>query len=231
MKEKARQEELRVCGINSVMEALKAGAARRVYLRDELGRRKDIAKLARSRDVEIVRADVDVQGVAADVVIKYFKFDDLLTGEGFVLYADGVEDPRNLGALVRSAVFFGCSGVAIPRRRAVRVTDTVVRTSAGAIFHTKVAFATPSHLKKAKKKGYGVFAAELDGVDLRRANLYTPSVLVIGGEDRGVSRPVKNACDEVVRIPGGSEVSRVNSLNLSVAAGILMYCLVYGRSH
>ncbi len=218
-------EEIRVRGINSVVEALKAGVVRRVYLRDESGRRKEIAKLARKAGVEVVRTDVEIQGVAADVRVTYSDFDELLTGEGFILYADGVEDPRNLGALIRSAVFFGCSGVAIPKRRCVKITDAVVRTSAGAVFHTRISFASSSHLKKAKKLGYGVFAAELDGVDIRKANLFTPAVLAVGVEDRGISRPVKNVCDEIVKIPGRG---KLNSLNLSVAAGIIMYCLVYG---
>jgi len=221
---KEKKVELRVQGINSVVEALKAGAARTVYLKDEHGRRKEIAKLARELGVE-VRKGSGIQGVSADVVIHYSEFDELLTGKSFILYADGVEDPRNLGALIRSAVFFGCSGVAISKKRSVRVTDAVVRTSAGAVFHTKVSVVSSSHLKKAKKAGYGIFAAELDGIDLRKANMFTPAVLVVGGEDRGVSKPVRNMCDEIVRIAGGNGV---NSLNLSVAAGILMYCLVCG---
>ncbi len=207
------KEVLRIHGINSVMEALKTNRVKTLYIDDDRGRKAELIRLARELNVKIVKK----KGVSADVVFKYSDFDELLTGE-LILYADNVEDPRNLGALIRTAVFFGCSGVAIPRRRAVRITDAVVKTSAGAVFHTKVAFANASCLKKAKKMGYTIIAADLDGTDIRMANLSTPAVLVVGGEDRGISRPVKNMCDEVIKIPG-----KFSSLNLSVAAGIIMY--------
>ncbi len=208
-----------VYGINSVVEAIKAGKAKVVYLRDDKCRRAEILKLAKEKGVRVVTKNTP-SGVAADVFFNYSSFDELLTGESFILFADNVEDPRNLGALIRTAVFFGCSGVAIKRRRAVKVTDTVVKTSAGAVFHTKIAFASVSELKKAKKLGYYVLAAELDGKDIRSSNLVLPAVLVIGGEDRGISKPVKKLCDEIVKIHGKGEIG---SLNLSVAAGIVMY--------
>ncbi len=210
---------MRVHGINSVVEAIKAGAAKVVYLKDENGRRNEVVKLARKAGIKIVKKNVNL-GVAADVDFRYSNFDELLDYKSFILYADRVEDPRNLGALIRSAVFFGCSGVAIKKRKTTKITDAVVRTSAGAVFHTKIAFAGMFELKKAKKLGYRLVAAELDGEDIYSTKMALPSILIIGGEDKGVSASIKRICDNIVKIPGRGNIG---SLNLSVAAGILMY--------
>ncbi|AEA46613.1 23S rRNA (guanosine(2251)-2'-O)-methyltransferase RlmB [Archaeoglobus veneficus] len=221
---------MRVYGVNSVVEALKAKKANKVYL--ATGNRRDrLERMARRAGVPIVyvpkeKLPPDSQGVAADISpIRYHDVDYLielcLRKNSFLLFLDGVEDPRNLGAAIRTAEFFGCAGVVIPKRRAVQVNETVVKVSAGAALHVSIARDNITNaLKKAKKFGIKVIGAELDGENIENADLTPPAALVIGGEDRGISQPVRKLCDFLVKIPGRG---KVGSLNLSVAAGILMY--------
>ncbi len=226
--------KMRVGGINSVAEALKSGKVNKVYVDKDTNnpRIREIIAMAKKRGIPVVyvpRSSLpkDSRGIAADISpIKYVEIDYLIdkclrTGS-FLLFLDSVEDPNNLGAVLRSAEFFGCAGVVIPKRRAVQVTDTVVRVSAGAALHLDIARVEnmANALKKLKKFGVTVVGADLDGEDIINVDLSPPVAIVIGGEDRGISRPVKKQCDFIAKIPGRG---KVNSLNLSVAAGIFMF--------
>jgi 23S rRNA (guanosine2251-2'-O)-methyltransferase len=127
-----------------------------------------------------------------------------------------------MGAILRSAEFFGCAGVVIPKRRCVQVNETVAKVSAGAVFHLDIARVEniANTLKKLKKFGITVVGADLDGEPLKNVDLSPPLAIVVGGEDKGISKPVKKQCDFVARIEG---YGKINSLNLSVAGDIVMY--------
>jgi len=136
---------------------------------------------------------------------------------------DGIEDPHNLGAILRTAEVFGADGVILPKHRAAGVTATVLRVAAGAAEHLPVARATnlAACLERLKGLGYWVCGADMEGgTPLARADLGRPLVLVVGGEDTGVRPGIRGHCDLLVSIP---MVGRVGSLNASVAAGILLY--------
>ena len=146
----------------------------------------------------------------------------------FILLLDGIEDPHNLGAIIRTANLAGAHGVIIPRRRAVGLTATVARTSAGALNYTpvaKVANLTKT-MEVLKKEGMWFVCADMDGQKMYQLNLRGPIGVVIGNEGEGVSRLVKEKCDFVASIPMKGDI---DSLNASVAAGVLSYEVVRQR--
>lgn len=175
------------------------------------------------------------QGVLAyAAAYEYAQVEDMLKlaeekGEDpFLILLDNIEDPHNLGAIIRTANLCGAHGVIIPKRRAVGLTATVAKTSAGALNYTPVAKVT--NLKKTmeelKEKGLWFVCADMDGETMYRLNLTGPIGLVIGNEGEGVSRLVKETCDFVAGIPMKGEI---DSLNASVAAGVLAYEIVRQR--
>lgn len=165
------------------------------------------------------------QGVAARVApIQYMELADLLAMNKppFYLVLAGIEDPHNLGSLIRSAEICGVSGVIIPKRRAVAVTPTVVKASAGAVSHMPIARVTntAAALQELKDAGCWVVGADMDGEVCYEQDLNIPIALVIGSEGRGLPRLVKERCDLLVRIP---QYGSIDSLNAAVAGGILIY--------
>ncbi len=168
------------------------------------------------------------QGVIAIAAEQnYSTLDDILEyaeerGEPpFVVICDGVEDPHNLGAIIRSAECAGAHGVIIPKRRAVGLTSTVAKASAGALLHMRVAKVTnlASTLDELKERGLWLYAADMDGESYYRTDLKGAVGLVLGSEGAGISRLVKEKCDVVVSIP---LYGNVNSLNVSCAAAIIL---------
>lgn len=161
------------------------------------------------------------QGVVIDVYeYDYYKYDDI-TGD-FIIVLDHLEDPHNFGAIIRSAVGAGVETIVIPKDRCVKVTETVVKISAGMINHIKIVMVNnvAETLKKLQNEGYFVYAADMYGEDYKKVDYSDKKVLVIGNEGSGVSRLVKDKCDVLVSIP----ISKLcESLNASVAAGILMF--------
>ena len=141
---------------------------------------------------------------------------------------DGIEDPHNLGAIIRTANQAGAHGVIIPKRRAVGLTSTVAKTSAGAINYTPVAKGTniSATIEELKEKGLWFVCADMGGELMYRMNLKGPIGLVIGSEGEGVSRLVKEKCDYIASIPMKGDI---DSLNASVAAGVLAYEIVRQR--
>ncbi len=175
------------------------------------------------------------QGVIAyAAAYEYARVEDMLRlaekkGEDpFLILLDNIEDPHNLGAIIRTANLCGAHGVIIPKRRAVGLTATVAKTSAGALNYTPVAKVT--NLKKTmeelKEQGLWFVCADMGGETMYRLNLTGPIGLVIGNEGEGVSRLVKETCDFVAGIPMKGEI---DSLNASVAAGVLAYEIVRQR--
>ena len=146
----------------------------------------------------------------------------------FVFILDGIEDPHNLGAIIRTANLAGAHGVIIPKRRAVGLTATVAKTSAGALNYTSVAKVTnlSATIEELKKEGLWFVCADMGGETMYNLNLTGPIGLVIGNEGEGVSRLVKEKCDYVASIP---MKGNIDSLNASVAAGVLAYEIVRQR--
>ncbi|XOQ25711.1 MAG: hypothetical protein ACFWTM_05115 [Mitsuokella multacida] len=230
-------------GRNAVTEALKAGRGiNKILLAngDREGSITEIAALAKERGIVVQyveRAKIEAlagghrhQGVLAYVApVPYVELDDILKaaeekGEApFLVLLDELEDPHNLGALLRTADATGVHGILIPKRRSVSLNATVAKTSAGAVEYVPVARIgnIAQTLKKLKEKGFWVAGADMDGEKAYyEADLTGPLVLVVGSEGRGMSRLTKEACDFIVSMP---MVGRINSLNASVAGSILMY--------
>ena len=221
-------------GRNPAVEALKGERTiEKVILQDgATGSVGKIISLAKERGVRIeYRARQDLDKLAGGknhqgVVVftssyEYKELEDLLDGELLILL-DGIEDPHNLGAIMRTAECAGAAGVVIPKRRSVGLTDTVAKTSAGAIEHLPCARVTnmANAIDKLKENGFWICAADMDGQELWSSDLGGKLAIVIGNEGNGVSRLVKEKCDFTVSIP---MVGSINSLNASNAAAISMY--------
>ena len=233
-------------GRNPIREAIKSGRDIEKLLvakGDLSGTAREIVAMARDRHIPIQTVDRsrldeitrNHQGMLAFAsAYRYYDVEDMLAdaeekGEApFLIVLDGVTDPQNLGAIIRTAACVGAHGVIVPERRAVGLTPSAVKASAGAIETVKVARVTnlTRTLEALKEQGIWLYAADMDGEDFRKVDFTGPMALIIGAEGEGVSRLVLNACDYRVSLPmrGG-----VGSLNASVAAGILMYAALNGR--
>ncbi|MCR3758036.1 23S rRNA (guanosine(2251)-2'-O)-methyltransferase RlmB [Clostridium felsineum] len=176
------------------------------------------------------------QGVIAiSTPYHYCDVEDILSSarekneDPFVLILDEIEDPHNLGSIIRTAELCGVHGIIIPKRRNVGVTPTVYKTSAGAVKYVKIAKVSNINLAidKLKKEGIWVYGAEIDGENYCfNQNMTGALALVIGSEGKGISKLTKQKCDVLVKIP---MVGKVNSLNASVAAGVVMYEILKQR--
>jgi 23S rRNA (guanosine2251-2'-O)-methyltransferase len=175
------------------------------------------------------------QGVAAQVTpYSYYTVEDMLKDaedkgqEPFLIILDEIEDPHNLGSIIRTANVCGAHGVIIPKRRSATMTPIVTKASAGAVEYTKVAKVTniTQTIKELKEKGLWIIGTDMDGEYCYSSNLKGPIAIVIGNEGKGISRLVRDNCDLVVKIP---VLGQINSLNASVAAGIIMYEIVRQR--
>lgn len=241
-------EELKIEGRNAVLEAFRSGKTiDKLYLLDgcQDGPLKTIAREARKQDTLIqyvTRERLDQlsetkkhQGViAVAAAYEYATVEEILKkaqekGEPpFLFLLDGIEDPHNLGAIIRTANLAGAHGVIIPKRRAVGLTAIVAKTSAGALNFTPVAKVTnlTATMKELKEQGIWFVCADMDGEVMYRQNLTGPIGLVIGKEGSGVSKLVKETCDFTASIPMKGDI---DSLNASVAAGVLAYEIVRQR--
>ena len=243
-----RYEEMNIEGRNAVMEAFRSGKTiDRVYVLKgcQDGPINSILREARKHDTLVnfvAKERLDQmsetgkhQGVIASAAAyAYAEVEDMLKlaeekGEPpFLFLLDDIEDPHNLGAIIRTANLAGAHGVIIPKRRAVGLTATVARTSAGALNYTPVAKVTnlSATIEELKEKGMWFVCADMGGTTMYDLNLTGPIGLVIGNEGDGVSRLVKEKCDFVASIPMKGEI---DSLNASVAAGVLAYEIVRQR--
>lgn len=243
-----RYEELTIEGRNAVLEAFRAGKPiDKLYVQDGLkdGPIQSILREARKKDTTlqfVAKERLDQmsetghhQGVIAyGAAYEYAEVEDLLKaaeekGEPpFLFLLDGIEDPHNLGAIIRTANLAGAHGVIIPRHRASGLTATVARTSAGAVSYTPVARVTnlSSAIDDLKKRGLWFVCADMGGELMYNLDLKGPIGLVIGGEGSGVGRLVREKCDLAARIPMNGNI---DSLNASVAAGVLAYEVVRQR--
>ncbi len=230
-----------VSGKNSVLESLRAKIpAKALMIANQLemdDRMKEIISIANARSIPITELtkpelsrlagfDSVHQGVVLQVPpYNYANPNDLITGtKPLIIACDGITDPRNLGAIIRSAAAFGASGVVIPSRRSVGMTPAAWKTSAGAAARLPVAMAANLNaaLKEFQKQGLFVVGLDGDGdvslPDLELAD--QPLVVVVGAEGKGISQLVRKSCDQIVSIPISSQVE---SLNASVAASLALY--------
>lgn len=240
--------ELKIEGRNSVIEAYRSGKTiDKLFVLDgcQDGPVKTITREARKQHTIISYVSKERldqlsethhhQGVIAiAAAYDYASVDDILAkarekGEApFIFLLDGIEDPHNLGAIIRTANLAGAHGVIIPKHRAVGLTATVARTSAGALNFTPVAKVTNlgAAMDELKKEGLWFVCADMKGEVMYRQNLTGPIGLVIGNEGEGVSRLVREKCDFTASIPMKGDI---DSLNASVAAGVLAYEIVRQR--
>ena len=243
-----RYEELTIEGRNAVMEAFRSGKTidKLFVLKNcQDGPVNSILREARKHDVIVsfvAKERLDQmsktgkhQGVIASAAAyEYAEVEDILNlarekGEPlFVFLLDNIEDPHNLGAIIRTANLAGAHGVIIPKRHAVGLTATVAKTSAGALNYTPVAKVTnlSATMEELKKEGLWFVCADMGGTTMYDLNLTGPIGLVIGNEGEGVGRLVKEKCDFVASIPMKGDI---DSLNASVAAGVLAYEIVRQR--
>lgn len=235
-------------GRNAVLEAFRSGkCVDKLFILDgcQDGPVRTIAREARKHDT-IVRfvpkerldsmSETGAhQGVIAQVAAyDYSTVEDILKkaedkGEApFIILLDNIEDPHNLGAIIRTANLAGAHGVIIPKHRAVGLTATVAKTSAGALNYTPVAKVANlgQTIDELKEKGIWFVCADMDGEVMYRQNLTGPIGIVIGNEGNGVSRLVKEKCDFTTAIPMNGDI---DSLNASVAAGVLAFEIVRQR--
>ncbi len=243
-----RYEELTIEGRNAVIEAFRSGKTiDKVFIQDgchdgpistitrEAKKNKSIINYVTKERLDQMSLTGKHQGVIASAAAyDYAEVEDILKiaeekGEPpFVFILDNIEDPHNLGAIIRTANLAGAHGVIIPKRRAVGLTATVARTSAGAINYTPVAKVTniSNTIEELKEKGLWFVCADMDGEVMYKLDLKGPIGLVIGSEGEGVSRLVKEKCDFVASIPMKGDI---DSLNASVAAGVMAYEIVRQR--
>lgn len=169
------------------------------------------------------------QGIILDVdEYEYYKLEDCLE-EDFVVLLDHLEDPHNLGAIIRTCECAGIKSIIIPKERSVRVNDTVMKTSAGAINNVKIILVSNLNdaLKKLQKNLFFVYAADMDGTNYENIDFSGKKALVIGAEGNGISHIIRQSCDEIISIP---MYGKINSLNASVSAAILIYGMLRGKN-
>ncbi|MBP0955108.1 MAG: 23S rRNA (guanosine(2251)-2'-O)-methyltransferase RlmB [Oscillospiraceae bacterium] len=236
-----------IIGRNPVLEALKAGKPiDTLYIDPEAtGSIRSIVRIARERGIVVKSVsgsklsqmceNAAHQGViASGACAEYVTIEDILDishrkgTKPFIIVCDEIEDPHNLGAVIRTAEAVGADGVVIPKRRSASLNATVFKTSAGAASLVPVARVPNivNALEELKKQGVWVFGTAMDGADYTTADLTGAVALVIGSEGTGISRLVREKCDHLVSLPMNG---KINSLNASVAAGIFMYEAVRQR--
>ena len=243
-----RDNEFTIEGRNEIIEAFRAGKSiDRLFLLDGAndGALQTIKREAKKHGVRIdfvsrtrldqLSAGGKHQGaIAYMAAYEYSSVEDILAfaekkgEEPFIFLLDNIEDPHNLGAIIRTANVCGAHGVIIPKNRAVGLTSTVAKASAGAVNYTRVAKVTnlAKTIEELKEKGLWFVCADMDGETMYKLNLKGAIGLVIGAEGNGVGRLVKEKCDYVASIPMKGDI---DSLNASVAAGVLAYEIVRQR--
>lgn len=223
-----------IYGKNTIVEACKNKSINKLYL--EINTNKDIEEFARKRNIEVQHLTKNEmaritsgnhQGCIAEVFeYEYYSYDDIISSNenSLIIALDGLEDPHNLGAIVRTAEIAGCDGIIIPKNRSVKVTSSVAKVSTGAIEYVKVVqtINLRQTLKKLKEDGYWIVGAEYTDKSqgMWDVNYNMKICLVIGSEGNGISRIVREECDYLVKIPMWG---KINSLNASVSAGIIIY--------
>lgn len=237
-----------IAGRNPVSEAIRSGRPidKILVARGEksgavvgiLAKAKEKGILVKEVDrtkLDYVSGNENHQGIVAFAAVReYSTVDDILAYAAekdeppFIVILDEIEDPHNLGAIIRTAECAGVHGVIIPKRRSVGLSYTVGKASAGAIEYMRVARVTniAALIDDLKSKGVWVYGADMNGTDYQKCNFSGACAIVIGNEGKGISRLVREKCDVIVSLPMKGQI---NSLNASVAAGIIMYSAMKDR--
>lgn len=238
-----------IVGRNSVMEAVRSGREidRLLVVKDRAGGSvaSIIAKCsARGIPIKEVPAQkldflcghTNHQGVGVMIAQQaYSTVEDILSlakernEAPFIIICDEIEDPHNLGAIIRTAECCGAHGIIIPKRRSASLNATVAKSASGALEYVPVARVTNlvNEIERLKKQGIWVFGADMDGDDYTKTDFSSPTAIIIGNEGKGMGRLVRESCDGIISLP---MFGKINSLNASVAAGVLMYQVVKSRN-
>ena len=240
-------EKMFIEGRNQVVEAIKNDKTiNKLYVDLNYAHRKDeVISLAKQFKIKVefmpkkaldgISKTSHHQGYIAETVdFEYCEISDILdkakakNEDAFVVLLDGIEDPHNLGAIIRSCECAGVHGIILPKMRSCQVNETVVRTSAGAISNMLIARVTnlKDAIEELKENGLWIYGAEIGGDDIYSTNLTGPIGIVIGSEGKGTRESVKAHCDKIISLP---LFGSVNSLNASVSAGIVVYEVVRQR--
>ncbi|MBR5157145.1 MAG: 23S rRNA (guanosine(2251)-2'-O)-methyltransferase RlmB [Clostridia bacterium] len=242
------EEKNTIEGRNPVFEALRSGMPIDKILISETAKKEALGKIlsaAKERKIpvqtvrpqklaELAETEASQGVIAICAAAQYVSVDDILAKAEekgkppFVIIADEITDPHNLGAIIRTANAAGADGIIIPKNRSAGIGAIAAKTSAGAVSYTPVARVTnlAQTIDSLKERGLWVMGADMDGDDMYKSNLTGAIALVVGSEGKGISRLIKQKCDFMVRIPMFGEI---NSLNASVAAAVLMYEIVRQR--
>ena len=237
-----------VCGRNPVLEVLRSGreidrlfvvhgvsGGSVAVIIAKCSARGILIKEISPQKMDYYCGGANHQGVAVMCAEhKYSTVEDILNiarernENPFIIICDEIEDPHNLGAIIRTAEICGAHGVIIPLRRSASLNATVAKTAAGALEYIKVARVTnlANTIDMLKKEGVWVFGADMDGTDYKKTDFTVPCALVIGNEGKGIGTLVAKKCDGIVSLPMAGHIS---SLNASVAAGVLMYAVLDSR--
>ena len=223
-----------VYGRNSVYEFLVKDKVKKVYLADNFSDPK-IDSLLHGKNVKYVsKFDLDKmvngvhQGIVAEIPdFKYSDLDDVVCDKEscLVIILDHLEDPHNFGAIIRTSEAAGVDAIVIPNKRSVEVNPTVLKTSVGAIDNIPVCMVSNivNTINNLKKQGFWIVGTDMDGTDYRELDYSGKTAIVIGNEGKGISDLVRKSCDFIASIP---MYGKVNSLNASVAAGVMIYEVV-----
>lgn len=242
--QKSGKKEDVIVGRNPVSEALRSSRAiDRILISKGNKTGAVVGIIAKAKEKQIPVKEVDSrkldflaggenhQGIIACAAVReYSSVEDIFAlaeernEKPFIIVLDEVEDPHNLGAIIRTAECTGAHGVIIPKRRSATLSYAVGKASAGAVEYVPVARVTniPSTIDMLKEKGLWVFGADMNGTDYTQCNFDGAVALVIGNEGKGIGRLVREKCDQIVSLP---MKGKINSLNASVAAGVLMYAV------
>ena len=237
-----------LAGRNAVFEAIKAGRSiEKIYVQKGAsgGSLPAILRMAQKMRIQVQQTDREKldemssenhQGIIAVVsAAEYASVEDIIQRAKdaqeapFILVCESIQDPHNLGAMIRTAEACGVHGLVISKHHAVGLSDAVAKTAAGALEYMPVAkvSSVAKFIDERKKEGFWIVCADMDGQSMYEADLTGPTALIIGGEHEGITRLVKEKADHVIRIPMRGTV---NSLNASVAAGVLMYEIIRQRT-
>jgi len=223
-------------GRNAVEQILNSDATiEKIYIQRDMQSRDLINKIKNSGHpyqfmektaMDRISKQKNHQGfMAIATQFKYHSLEDILKKarpEPLILILDGVEDPHNFGNIIRTAECMGVDGIIIPKNRAVQVTDTVIRVSAGAASHMKIYKATNinQEIEKLKEKGFWIYAAVMGGVNVANTNMKGPVAIVMGGENTGVKHLTTKLCDATISIP---MTGKTTSLNVGNATAMILY--------
>lgn len=239
-----------ICGRNPVLEAVRSGREiDRLLIAHGISGGSVSAIIAKCKAKGVLIKEISPQkldyycgganhqGVAVMLASQeYSTVDDIMSladsrnEKPFIIICDGLEDPHNLGAVIRTAEATGVHGVIIPERRSASLNATVAKAACGALEYVPVARVTniASTIDMLKERGVWVFGADMDGEDYTKTDFDVPCAIVIGNEGKGIGTLTAKKCDKIISLP---MLGKINSLNASVAAGILMYEAVRKRRH